>query len=254
MPRIRTTILGTKIDVIDFDQALKQVEIFLQRGRHHVVTPNPEFVLQARKDKKFREIVNSADLAIPDGFGLVIASQFTKNKIKQTVTGSNLVPKILNICSANNLSVAIVNLQGSLATAPEIQLSVQAKYPQLNLKSYDIAREDVFAVEILEKLWQFKPDVIFATFGSPLQDTWLAGVIDKLPDVRLAMGVGGTFDFIAGKRDRAPKIFRKLGLEWLHRMFAKPRGGQYHFNKRLSKIFRSLIIFPIIFIFTFNKS
>ncbi len=254
MARNRTKILGTQIDVIDFRAAVSEIEKFLVGGQHRVVTPNPEFVLQARHDKKFQDIVNSADLAIPDGFGLLIASKFTKSKIKQTVTGSSLVPEVLRLASEQNLQVVVLNFKDGLSEGLEIEEAVYQKFPALQFRCLDIDKQEIYSLELLDKIFKLNPDIMLATFGSPLQDTWLATSISKIPSVKLAIGVGGTFDLLTGNRERAPKFWRKLGLEWLHRLFSKPKKGEYYLGRRIKKILYSAVWFPIVFVFTFNKS
>jgi len=250
---LKTKILGVKIDVVTYEQALKKIDVFLASGRHHVVTPNPEFVLEARSDREFRDIINKADMAIPDGFGLVVASRFTKIRIKNAICGSDLVFDILFKAEQKNLRILFLNIEEGLSSVDEIVEASKKKYPELDVRSISVPRKKIFGKKLFKKVADVKPNILFVAFGSPHQDKWIARYLKNLPSVRLAMGVGGSVDFLTNKRRRAPKFFRALGLEWLHRLFSKPLSGNYHFRGRIKKVFKAVIVFPLVFIFTFNK-
>ena len=253
MERIRTKIIGTNIDVVTFDQAVERVRSFLGRGRHHLVTPNAEFLLDARINEQFRHVLNRADLAVPDGFGVVIASRFTQHKINHSVPGSSLVPEILAMAKERGLRVLVLTKKGSLSRPEEIETEVGRLYPGIDIMALSVSGDQVGDNSTREKIALAEPQILFVAFGSPDQDLWISQNLDSLPSVRLAAGIGGTFDFLTGKRSRAPQFWRRLGLEWLWRLFTKPKGGKYYFGKRLKKIARSVIVFPCIFVFTLNK-
>jgi len=254
MSRIRTNIMGTKIDAVTKKEALGKIEKFLQSDlSHHVVTPNAEFILQARKDDRFRHVLNNADLAVLDGSGPLIASWFTGVKLKERVPGSDLVRDVLGLADEHKLSVLHINRSGSLSPSAEIERAVRSKYPGLRFISWELPADRRISKKALERIKEAAPQIIMVGLGSPIQDFWIADNSNNFPELRLAMGIGGSFDFISGRRRRAPKFFKKTGTEWLYRLFSKPRGGQYYFGKRLCKIARSVIWFPLVFVFTFNK-
>ena len=97
---------------------------------------------------------------------------------------------------------------------------------------------DEDAEEIIGKIREAKPHLLLAAFGAPEQDLWISEHLKKLPSVRVAMGVGGTFDFLAGKRRRAPKWMRSIGLEWFYRLLREP--------KRIKRIFNAVVVFPML--------
>jgi N-acetylglucosaminyldiphosphoundecaprenol N-acetyl-beta-D-mannosaminyltransferase len=254
MTRKRAKIMGTMIDQVDRSQALEIINRFLQEKQRRVVTPNAEFILQARHDKKFQQILNKADLAVVDGSGPVIASWFTGTKLKEIIPGSDLVVEILKIAAARKLRVALVNWEDSLSRSKEIIRGVKNHFGNFEFTVLTTTREQINQPEkLLAELVDFRPQILFVGLGSPMQDLWIEANLKKLPIVSLAMGIGGSFDFISGQRKRAPRWLRRGGLEWLYRLFARPRGGQYHHGGRIRKIFRSVIIFPLIFVFTLNR-
>ena len=94
--------------------------------------------------------------------------------------------------------------------------------------------------EIIAKIKAVRPEILWVAYGSPTQELWLKRNLSKLPSVKVGMGIGGAFDFIAGGRKRAPKIWRKLGLEWLFRLLIQPR--------RVWRIYRAVVVFPVRFL------
>lgn len=254
MGRVKTKIMGVSVDQITFADTNRQVSNFLEnKGVSHIVTPNSEFVLQARSDHNFKQVLNNADLAVPDGSGVIIASWFTRNKLSQKIPGSDLVKSILKESLRQKKRVLVLNIAEGLSSSSEIEKTLRQKYPGLLVSALSVPAVSVFSDWLPAKVTKIEPEVLFVSFGSPDQDFWISRYSPKIPSLRLAMGVGGSFDFMTGKRKRAPKAFQKIGLEWLYRLFSKPTSGEYHAGKRFKKIFRSVVIFPILFVFTFNK-
>lgn len=253
MERRKTTIMGTQIDAVTRAEALSRIENFLQTGHSHVVTPNAEFILQARKNKEFQKVLNNADLAVLDGSGPKIASWFTAVELPEIIPGSDLVKSIMKIAGEKQAQVMLLNPASSLSGSTEIERSVSDKFPGVEFQALSLAPDEYSSKVTREKIKKFSPEVLFVGFGSPQQDLWISENLKRFSGVRLAMGIGGSFDFISGKRGRAPRWMRKCGLEWLHRLFSKPKSGNYYFTRRVKKIFRSVIWFPIVFVFTLNK-
>lgn len=196
-------ILGVKIDDVNMDQALEIVHQWLQKSeKRYIVTPNPEFIMAAQKDLEFRKILNDADLSIPDGAGLKLSG-----KVKNTVSGVDLMEKLVERSADWGATVGL--LGGRDGVAEKTAECLLQKYPKIKI---------VFAND--EKA-SGKCDFLFVAFGAPKQEKWIAENLPKLP-VKVAMGVGGAFDYISGKTPRAPKWLRSLGLEWLFRLMIQP--------------------------------
>lgn len=227
-------VLGINLDIIKKHQVLKQVLEFLNSNQlHQIVTPNPEFLLTARRDEEFFYILNHAALAIPDGIGLKFMSWLSGNNIYR-YSGADLAQKILEISQEKNVTVGIANLQDGLSSAADIKQALKNKYPNLNLVVADLKKED-------HDYSAFKNvPILFCTFGAPEQDKYIYHSLINLPQLRIGMGIGGALDFVTKKIDRAPKIMRLLGIEWLWRLIQQPR--------RIKRIFNAVVIFPIIFV------
>lgn len=206
---------------------------------HLIVTVNPEFILTAKKDKKFQDILNSADLALPDGFGLILAAATCGHRLKRH-TGADLTEDLIKYSQKHNLPVAIINWQSGLLSRRELSRGLHQKYPHLNYLIEDIARSGQLGRRQAKRLALFKPMIIFSTLGAPWQEYFLDKERHTWPSCRLMMGVGGSFDFLLGSIKRAPKIWRKLGLEWLWRLGQQPW--------RLKRIWRAVVVFSYQFI------
>lgn len=233
----KVNILGVEIDNISQIDALAKVEEWLKgTKKHYIVTPNPEFVMAARKDIEFKIILNNADLAIADGVGLKLASD-----IVSTITGIDFLESLVKLSSEKGFTVGF--LGGKDMVAKKTAECLQKKYqnlkvvfasdgPRINSDGNQINKEDLgFRIYDLRNdalnsyilnLKSLPPvDILFVAFGQVKQEKWIAKNLDKIP-VKVAMGVGGAFDYLSGQVPRAPKFMRNLGLEWLFRLIMQP--------------------------------
>jgi len=233
-------ILGVNINTFTKKQALIKIQGFLTDGRQHfIATPNPEIILAANKDKDFFDIINQADLALPDGMGLKIVGWLTSVNLER-ITGADLVKDILEIAEAQNGRVVIFNWQGGLSSAQDIRQALAKKYSKLQVIVIDAEREAAVPEGVLAPAREFKPDIIFSTLGAPYQEKFIFYNLAKMPSAKIGMGVGGSFDFLTGQLPRAPQGLRKIGLEWLWRLIKQP--------KRWKRIYNAVIVFPVKFL------
>ncbi|MBU0731992.1 WecB/TagA/CpsF family glycosyltransferase [Patescibacteria group bacterium] len=223
-------ILNVKVDNVSFDEAVKKAEAFLDSGKqNYIITPNPEIISYAKKDDHYRQILNLADLSIPDGFGLQIASLF---QVKHRVTGIDLMTELLTIAENKGLKVYGIIKKGGFSTKEEIYNALLKKYPNLKVELRYSGEG-----EVEEMIARYEPKMIFVGLGFPDQEKWIAHHLRKFGFVEIFMGVGGSFDFLAGKTKRAPKWMRESGLEWLWRLVRHP--------DRIGRIFNAVVIFPL---------
>ena len=243
-------LLGVKIDNVDTNEVLKKIEVFLADGRqHHIVTPNPEIIVFAQKDKEFKKILNEADLSIPDGTGIIWASKILKGDIKEKVSGTDLMEELLknqkSKCKNQNdpsSSPALAGHYGAGISKFKIFLlgGKNEAAEKIAKKFSNIVGFTENINEAVELINQGKPDILFVALGAPKQEKWIHYNIDKIPSVKVAIGVGGAFDFISGKIQRAPNFLRKIGLEWLWRFMLQPW--------RAKRIYNAVIKFPCLVI------
>ncbi|MDH7485037.1 MAG: WecB/TagA/CpsF family glycosyltransferase [Anaerolineae bacterium] len=214
-------ILGVRVDAVTAAEALDIIEQIVREGRpRQVVTVNPEFVMAAQTNEAFRRVLNAATLALPDGIGLVWAARILGQRLPERVAGSDIVPRIAERAAGRGWRLFFLGAAPGVAERAAMRLAAQ--YPGLTVAgtyagSPAAAEED----EIVARVRAARPDILFVAYGAPAQDLWIARNLERL-GVPLCMGVGGTFDFIAGVTRRAPPWVQRLGLEWLHRLIHQP--------------------------------
>lgn len=234
-------ILGVKISNITKDEARQEVSSFLKSDKQYMVfTPNPEMLVKAKTDNYFLKVLNSGDLNLPDGRGLQLVSG---NKIK-VIPGADFMVDICGLAQENNAGVFLLG-SGSDDVVGGAKQKLISLFPNLKIVGLDKGEtigenpdNTILCLNnesLIEKINFAKPEILFVAFGMGKQEKWIYENLSKLPSVKIAMGVGGTFDFLSGKIARAPKVFRGLWLEWLWRLFKEP--------KRLGRIYNATIKF-----------
>ena len=210
------------MDNITYGEALERAkELIEKEGKHYIVTPNPEIVVQAQKDPEFKKILNSADLSIPDGIGLVLLSKVGSEKLSERVTGVDFLDGLSAL--AENFGFSIYLLGGKQGVAEEAAEELRKRYPKLKIAGTSVGNPDPkFDKETRKPLTDKKIDILAVAYGSPKQEKWIARNLRYL-NVKLAIGVGGAFDFISGNKRRAPVWMQTVGLEWVFRLLNEPR-------------------------------
>ncbi len=206
-------LLGVGFTNAKNDEVLEFISTGLQKSneKYYIVTPNPELLVIAHKDRDYRNILNDAKLALPDGVGVILGAQLLGKPLKQRITGVDLVKSLCKHVSKRPITV------GFLGAGP----GVAEQTAECLHKLYPGLRVGLVAGEWNESLKFKKVDILFVAFGSPKQEIWIKNNLKDLP-VKVAIGVGGAFDFISGKTVRSPLLLRKLGLEWLFRLTIQP--------------------------------
>ena len=230
-------ILGVNIHKISQSEAMEKVAGFLlSEKQHYLVTLNPEIILEAQHDEEYFYILNHSNLNIPDGIGLKFAA-WTMGENLERLTGVALTKQILKLAEDKNYKIGIVNWCCGLSSIADIETSLNRDYPRLRFLVEDLERGEDLPEN--SRLKNFAPEIIFVTLGAPHQEKFIYHNLTKLPSVKLALGIGGTFDFISGKTKRAPKIMRVFGLEWLWRLLAHPQNRWL----RAKRIFNAVVVF-----------
>lgn len=239
-PPFIINILGIKIGSLTFREAVEIIDALIVKAKPaQIVTVNPEFIIAAQKDSHFKKILNRADLAIPDGIGLILAGRVLRTPFKERITGVDLTWAICKLAEDRGYSVFFLGGKGGVAK--ETAQRIKKIHPRLLVAGfYEGKPNDKKTWAIIERA---RPNIMFVAFGAPKQDKFIADLIHSsrishLPS--LSVGVGGTFDYIAGKVPRAPEWLRRIGFEWLYRLILEPW--------RLKRIFIAVVVFPILVI------
>lgn len=214
-------ILGVRIHRISQDETLHQLESMALSGEpHHVMTVNPEFIMIAQENEEFRKILSRVALALPDGIGVLWASRILGSPLHERVAGVDTVNRFAAIAARQNIRLFL--LGGAPGVAEKVAERLQRENPGLVIAgTYAGSPHPSEEDEICRRIEAARPHVLLVAYGPPRQDLWIARTMPRLK-VPVAIGVGGTFDFIAGVLPRAPVWMQKAGLEWLFRLIQEP--------------------------------
>jgi exopolysaccharide biosynthesis WecB/TagA/CpsF family protein len=216
------SLLGLPVHPITYAAWLDQIAAWVREhgGARHVCTLNPEFVMIARRDPNFWNILQRAALCVPDGVGLLWAARRQGTPFPERVTGSDGVPIIAERAAREGWRVYLLGAGEGVAQQTADILTT--RNPGLSIAGVyggSPAAEDEDA--IVERINASQADILFVAYGAPEQDKWIARNLPRL-QVSMAMGVGGAFDFIAGVVPRAPGWMQRMGMEWLFRLYLQP--------------------------------
>jgi len=207
-------ILGIPVTNAVEDQILEYIITRLgKKGeKTFVVTPNPEIVMLARRDAEYKKVLSSAQVALPDGVGLLWGARLMGKRLESRITGVDFMQKLCEEASKQGLTVGFVG--GREKVAERAAKCLKKSYPNLTVLFHDECEE-----EFLRSGKEV--DMLFVALGAPKQEMWIYENLSHL-NVKMAMGVGGAFDFLSGSVGRAPSWIRKIGLEWLYRLIRQP--------------------------------
>ena len=219
----KVNILGIPFDSMSMEEALSLLESYLDEPKNHIiVTPNPEGVMQARRDPAFREALLGADLRLADGIGIIMASRFIRNPLPGRVRGVDTIFSLLERLSKKDRKHTAYFLGGAPGTAQKAKYEMESRFPALTVvgchHGYYTPSEETAIIEELNRL---KPDILLVCRGMPRSEIWAAANRD-IP-ARITLCLGGTMDIMAGNVKLAPSLMRRLGLEWLYRLLRQPR-------------------------------
>lgn len=260
-------ILKVRFDKITMKEALaKAMDFAKDQKQHYICTPNPEILLAAENNPKYQEVLNHSDLNIADGIGILWASKFEKmtqgnktnltifakwlsslssilfypkyirTELAERVTGTDLMQNICKEASTENLKIFLLGAANGVAE--KVKTILEKNYPKIKIVGTfagSARQED--EEDIIKKINKTDAQILFIAYGAPAQELWIARNLKKLNTVKLAIGIGGAFDYIAGIRKRAPKLLQKLGAEWLYRLIQQP--------SRIKRIFNATVKFPV---------
>jgi N-acetylglucosaminyldiphosphoundecaprenol N-acetyl-beta-D-mannosaminyltransferase len=214
-------ILGVRVDALTYAHLLVRIAAFIADGMpHQIATVNPEFVMEARRNPTFAAVLEQTDLCLADGVGLLWAARRMGQPLPERVTGSDGVPLIAQRAAERGWRLYLLGAGPGVAQRTgEILVG---RYPGLRVVgAYAGSPADTDAPEIVARIRETHPDILFVAYGAPKQDIWIGKHREAL-GVPAMMGVGGSFDFIAGIQKRAPRWVQRVNLEWFYRLITQP--------------------------------
>ncbi len=249
----KVNIAGVEFDAVRYVDVLTAVEAYVnqEHKKQMIVTPNPEMVVYSQNHEAFRQVLNSASMAVPDGIGILWAAHYlslpkSKNRfveivkvvstlfqvlfkmkaiyrvLPDRVTGADLLFKIIEESQKNGWRIYLLGAAPGIASIAIDRLTKQ--YPKAVFAgSFAGTPVETHEDELCERINLAEPDILFVAYGSPAQEEWIHRNLNKLNTIKVAIGIGGAIDFAAGNAKRAPKLLRSLGLEWFWRLITQPR-------------------------------
>ena len=222
----KVNILGVQISSITNDDLLAAfTSNILHKEKKQVCITPVNSVLAAVKSEQVKTIYNNADYVLCDGMPLKWASSFLNTPIKERITGLDLLPNLVKLCSKNDFSIFL--LGASPGVGDKLKDIILNQYPQAKIVGvYVPPFMTTFTTEenntIISAVNAASPDVLLVSLTAPKQDIWIANNKDAL-NATLLVGIGGAFEVMAGLAKRAPKWVQKAGLEWLYRFIQEPK-------------------------------
>lgn len=214
-------ILGVSIDSITMDDACDKIKGFLEGNEIRTVfTPNSEIIMAAQRDRALKDILNSGDLVVPDGAGVVLASSILGEKVPAKVSGIDIVKKLFSN-AGDTLSFFLLGAKPGVADLAKQNLL--SSYPGINIAG---TQHGYFSAEeedaVIRTINDSGANILLVALGASKQEKWIYRNKARL-NVKVCIGVGGSLDVFAGKARLAPEFIRKAGFEWLYRLIKEPR-------------------------------
>lgn len=191
----------------------------MNQEKTFVVTANPEIVEYANEHQDYKDIIISADYITPDGVGIIMASKWLNQPLQERITGFDLMNELFRVSDEKALKVYLLGAEENVIEAAA--LKVKELYPGVELVGYNHGYIDIKDDTLPKSIAELEPDIILTALGFPRQEKWVSRHY-ALFNKGLFMGVGGSFDVLAGKVNRAPVFWQKMRLEWLYRLIQQP--------------------------------
>ena len=215
-----TRVLGVRVDCVDMPAALRRIEELVDAGGHHLVaTVNPEFVMSAHSDVEFARVLESADLCLPDGFGVVWAARRHGCDIEAPVAGADLIAPLAALCARRGWRMFL--LGAAEGVSADLAARLRAELTGLDVAHHAGSADAATDEETVALIAAHRPHILLVAFGAPKQEMWIdrAG---RRTGAHVAIGVGGSFDYLTERVPRAPLWMRRAGLEWFFRLIRQP--------------------------------
>lgn len=218
----RIQLLNSYVDNLTMEETIEKVNIIIRKKvpTQHVVI-NASKINLMKKNSFLASIVNSSPLINADGASIILAGKILGKPLVERVTGIDLFINLLDLCQENSYRPYFFG--ATQEVIDEMIEIIQVNYPKLDIAGYRNGYfEERQSLDIAKKIQKTKPDILFVAFSSPKKEYWIHQYLNELK-VPFVMGVGGSFDILAGKTKRAPKLWQKLGMEWAYRFIQEPK-------------------------------
>lgn len=245
--REKLSIFKTDISITPKEELIKKISHKLEKNvQVFITTPNPEILVKASNSKAYRETINSADIAIPDGVGVVMAIKYLYDKKIKRIRGRELFLDLLDIANDNGYKVYLLGATDVVNDAAVEK--IKKNYPKIKVKGTSDIQVDVnsqFEIlnhrkeynDVLNQINKFDPHILVVALGAPKQELWISKFRENL-DANILAALGGSLDYFVGEQRLPPSIIARLGLEWIWRLIFQP--------KRFFRILNAVCVFPLL--------
>lgn len=255
------SVAGLRVTAAPKKEVLKEIRTRVEQGETtRIITPYSEFLFAALKDASVMDMLNGADISIADGVGMLWAATYLhvplriKNivlrylyaiaqmvytgarillkpdsiykTIPEKIVGADFFIDLVDLAADQNLSIYLLGGYGEVALQTGKKL--RKRHPQLRIAGFSNKLSS--DPSIIRDVVAASPDFLFVAFNPIGQDAWIAEHLHELPSVKLAIGLGGTFDYVSGHKTQPPKFIRSIGLEWLFRLITQPKRYKRIYN------------------------
>jgi len=218
---MKDTYLGVHVSPLTYEGIVTDIKARMDRGdKSTIIAVNPEKVMAAQKDPQVKELINGSTFQIADGVGILLASKLKKGTIKSRVTGVDMMARLLKYAAEDHHPIYMYGAKKEVIE--QAAENIRRDNPGIEIAGLtDGYEQDESA--LIQRINDSKATIIFVALGSPKQELWIRRNMDKLTNVLVFQGVGGSFDVFSGTVKRAPAMFRKTGTEWLYRLISNPK-------------------------------
>jgi len=200
------------------------------------VTLNPEIVLAARQDPRYAVIIRTADLVTVDGVGLALALRAMGHNVTPRITGTDVFEDLVALAVEEGKQVTFLLRADGLTSPPLLRAALSTRWPTLRYSVGVVDPTQPIDPALVRAIADDGPAILIVNFGHPAQERWIAEHLDWFRTVRIAVGIGGAMDYVAGAVPPPPLLVRRFGVEWAWRLLRQPR--------RWRRILRATIVFP----------
>ncbi|OMF13122.1 glycosyltransferase [Paenibacillus sp. FSL H7-0331] len=217
----KVSIFGVPFSKLSMNETVNLITHMIEsREPHQIITANPIMVMSAVDSSTYMQLLQAADLVVPDGAGIVWAANYVGNPVAERVTGFDLLHRMMQLGEPKGWKVYLLGASPEMIEAAASSLKRQ--YPALQLVGY---RDGYFQADedaaVIANIREHDPDILLIGRSADKQEPWIAQYKQQLR-VPVIMGVGGSFDVLSGKLKRAPVMFQRLRLEWFYRLLQEP--------------------------------
>ena len=218
---MKESYLGVNVSPLTYEGIIDEIQSRIaQNEQSTIIAVNPEKVMTAQKDPQVRDLINGATFQIADGVGMLRASKLKKGTITSRVTGVDMMARLLQFATDDQQPIYLYGAKREVVE--KAAMNIERDYPGIPIAGMTDGYESDEEA-LVQRIQDSGARILFVALGSPKQELWIRRNMERLRNVIVFQGVGGSFDVFSGTVKRAPSFFRKTGTEWFYRLCSDPK-------------------------------